>query len=77
MQWQQLLEREMIVRLTNPLTGAPAAAQAPGFPIKFSRTPAKHECAAPVPGADSDEVFARLAGLSVARVGELRRDGII
>lgn len=77
MQWQQLLEREMIVRLTNPLTGAPAAAQAPGFPIKFSRTPASHERAAPVPGADSDEVFARLAGLSVARVGELRRDGII
>ncbi len=77
MQWQQLLEREMIVRLTNPLTGAPAAAQAPGFPIKFSRTPASHDRAAPVPGADSDEVFARLAGLSAARVGELRRDGII
>ncbi len=77
MQWQQLLEREMIQRLTNPLTGAPAAAQAPGFPIKFSRTPASHDRAAPVPGADSDEVFARLAGLSAARVGELRRDGII
>ena len=77
MQWPQLLEREMIVRLTNPLTGAPAAAQAPGFPIKFSRTPAGHDRAAPVPGADSDEVFARLAGLSAARVGELRRDGII
>lgn len=77
MQWPQLLEREMIVRLANPLTGAPAAAQAPGFPIKFSRTPASHDRAAPVPGADSDEVFARLAGLSAARVGELRRDGII
>jgi len=77
MQWPQLLEREMIVRLANPLTGAPAAARAPGFPIKFSRTPANHDRAAPVPGADSDEVFARLAGLSAARVGELRRDGII
>ena len=77
MQWQQLREREMIVPLSNPLTGAAAAAQAPGFPIKFSRTPASHERASPVPGADSEEVFARLAGLSAARVGELRRGGII
>ena len=77
MRWPQLLEREMIVRLINPLTGVAAAAQAPGFPIKFSRTPASHDRPSPVPGADSEEVFARLAGLSAARVGELKREGII
>ena len=77
MRWPQLLEREMIVRLVNPLTGAPAAAAAPGFPIKFSRTPASHDRPAPLPGAHSEEVFARFANLSAEDVRALRGVGIV
>jgi formyl-CoA transferase len=77
MRWPQLLEREMIVRLVNPLTGAAAAAAGPGFPIKFSRTPAGYDMPSPIPGAHTDEVLSRLAGLSAAEVGQLRHDGII
>ena len=77
MRWPQLLERDMIVRMINPLTGTAAAAAAPGFPIKFSRTPASHDAPAPLPGAHSEEIFARFANLSAAQVRDLKRDGII
>ena len=75
--WPQLLERQMIVRLVNPMTGMPAAASGPGFPIKFSRTPAGYDSPAPVPGAHSEEIFARYANLSAADVQRLRSEGII
>jgi len=77
MQWPQLLERQMIVPIINPLTGAAAAAAGPGFPIKFSRTPAGYDTPAPLPGAHSEEIFARLANLSPGDVQRLRGDGII
>ncbi len=77
MQWPQLLEREMIVRLVNPLTGAASAASAPGFPIKFSRTPASYDTPAPVPGAHSEEIFARFANLSAADVRRLKSNGVV
>ncbi len=77
MHWRQLLEREMIVPLANPLSGKDAAASAPGFPIKFSRTPARYDAPAPVPGAHTDEVLARFANLSAAELRQLRSDGII
>jgi crotonobetainyl-CoA:carnitine CoA-transferase CaiB-like acyl-CoA transferase len=77
MQWPQLLEREMIVRLKNPLTGKDAAASGPGFPIKFSLTPGSYDTPSPLPGAHSEEVFARLANLSPADVQRLKGDGII
>jgi crotonobetainyl-CoA:carnitine CoA-transferase CaiB-like acyl-CoA transferase len=77
MRWSQLLEREMIVPLLNPMTGTAAAASAPGFPIKFSRTPAGYDSPAPLPGAHSEEVLARFANLSAAEVRQLRSDGII
>jgi formyl-CoA transferase len=77
MRWDQLLEREMIVRLVNPLTGAASAASAPGFPIKFSRTPAAYDTPAPIPGAHTDEVFARLAGLSPSELERLKTTGVI
>ena len=77
MQWPQLLEREMIVRLKNPLTGKDAAASGPGFPIKFSLTPGSYDTPSPLPGAHSEEVFARLANLSAADVQRLKGSGII
>jgi crotonobetainyl-CoA:carnitine CoA-transferase CaiB-like acyl-CoA transferase len=77
MQWSQLIERDMIVPITNPLTGVAAAARGPGFPIKFSRTPAGYDMPSPLPGAHNDEVLSRFAKLSVAEVLQLRNDGII
>ncbi|MBS0335842.1 MAG: CoA transferase [Proteobacteria bacterium] len=77
MQWPQLLEREMIVRLKNPLTGRDAAASGPGFPIKFSLTPGSYDTPSPLPGAHSEEIFARLANLSAADVRRLKGGGII
>ena len=77
MRWPQLLERQMIVPLGNPLTGATAAAAGPGFPIKFCRTPAGYDTPAPVPGAHSEEIFARLANLSPADIERLRSEGVV
>jgi formyl-CoA transferase len=77
MQWDQLLERQMIVRLINPLTGAASSASAPGFPIKFSQTPAAYDTPAPVPGAHTEEVFQRLANLSPADLERLKSTGVI
>jgi formyl-CoA transferase len=77
MQWPQLLEREMIVRLKNPLTGKDAAASGPGFPIKFSLTPGSYDTPSPLPGAHCEEIFARLANLSPADVQRLKGSGII
>jgi crotonobetainyl-CoA:carnitine CoA-transferase CaiB-like acyl-CoA transferase len=77
MEWEQLLERQMIVRLVNPLTGVASQAKAPGFPIKFSRSPAEYDTPAPVPGAHSDEVFMRFANLSAADLQRLKSAGVI
>ena len=77
MQWSQLIERGMIAPLTNPLTGVAAAARGPGFPVKFSRTPAAYDTPAPLPGAHNEEVLARFANLSQAEVRQLKNDGII
>lgn len=77
MEWDQLKAREMIVPLVNPLTGKPAAAKGPGFPIKFSRTPAGYATPSPLPGAHCDEVFGRLANLTPEEVRRRKVDGII
>ena len=76
MQWEQLLERQMIVPLVNPLTGKASPAAGPGFPVKFSRTPAEYT-PAPVPGAHSEEIFSRLANLSAADLARHRKNGVI
>lgn len=77
MRWEQLHERRMIVPLVNPLTGKPAAATGPGFPIQFSRTPAGYDTPSPLPGAHCEEVFGRLANLSPDEVRARKADGII
>jgi formyl-CoA transferase len=77
MQWDQLLERQMIVKLVNPLTGKASGASAPGFPIKFSRTPAAYDTPAPIPGEHTEDIFQRLAGLSQADFKRLKSAGVI
>jgi len=77
MHWAQLLEQQMIVPLVNPKTGNAAAAAGPGFPIKFSRTPAGYDTPAPLPGAHSDEIFRRFTNLTSEDVRRLKVQGII
>lgn len=77
MQWAQLRARDMIVPLWNPLTGAKVAAEAPGFPLKFSRTPASYDQPAPVPGFHSEEVLARYADIAPGQLAGLRQRGIV
>jgi crotonobetainyl-CoA:carnitine CoA-transferase CaiB-like acyl-CoA transferase len=77
MKWRQLYEREMIVPLVNPLAGMAVDASAPGFPIKFSGAPAAYDAPAPVPGAHTAEVLARLAGVDSLQLEQLRRTGAI
>ena len=67
----------MIVALTNPLSGGTVDAGAPGFPLKFSRTPASYDTPAPVPGAHTDAILAQRAGLTEAQIRQLRADGVI
>jgi crotonobetainyl-CoA:carnitine CoA-transferase CaiB-like acyl-CoA transferase len=77
MQWSQLRERQMIVPLHNPKTGTAVAAEAPGFPLKFSRTPGSYDQPAPLPGAHSEEALGRLAGIGVEELAGLRERGVV
>jgi CoA:oxalate CoA-transferase len=77
MRWQQLRDRDMIVPLVNPLLGARVAAEAAGFPIKFSGAPAAYDAPAPVPGAHTAEVLSRLAGVDAPTLAALREAGVV
>lgn len=77
MTWRQLRERDMIMPLVNPLTGAAIDASGPGFPIKFSGAPAAYDAPSPQPGAHTAEVLGRLAGIEASRIEQLRRTGVV
>ena len=77
MQWRQLREREMIVQLLNPLSGAAIDACGPGFPIKFSESPASYDTPAPLPGADTADILQRLAGIESDELAALQRDKVV
>lgn len=76
MKWRQLRERDMVLPLVNPLAGA-VAASAAGFPVKFSRAPASYDAPAPVPGAHTAEILARLAAIAPDALEQLRREGVV
>ena len=48
-----------------------------GIPWKMSGTPSEVQHAAPVRGADSDDVFKSLLGFSQQKIDELRKAEII
>jgi len=77
LQWKQLHAREMIVPLINPLLGQQVNASGPGFPIKFSQTPASYDLPAPIPGAHTKEILERFTQYSLSEIQELKRTGII
>jgi formyl-CoA transferase len=77
MTWSQLREREMIVPLRNPLSDTVMPVAAPGFPVKFSATPASYDSPAPLPGMHTAEVLSRLVGLSTDAIERLKAGGVI
>ena len=76
MRWPHLRERDMITALRRP-DGAPTEVAAPGFPLKFSRSPAGYATPAPLPGAHGGELLERLLGIDAAQYARLRADGIV
>ena len=76
MDWEHLRARGMVRPLAQP-DGTPAGAAAAGFPLKFSRSEAHHDAPAPMPGAHTGEVLARLLGTGADEIAKLRRDGIV
>jgi formyl-CoA transferase len=77
LQWDQIIAREMAVPLWNPLSCSVMLASGSGFPIKFGQTRGSFDQPAPLPGAHSDEVLARLAGLTASDLEALRADRVI
>jgi formyl-CoA transferase len=75
--WGQLRERGMVQPLVNPLAQAAVDGSAPGFPLKFSGAAAGYDEPAPIPGAHTAEVLARLAGVDAARLEALQREGVV
>ncbi len=70
----QLLERDYFVQLEHPVVGRRVHA---GIPWTMSATPCKVRHAAPLPGADTDDVFTSLLGLSPDEIDRLRADEVI
>ncbi|WP_158306420.1 CaiB/BaiF CoA-transferase family protein [Pusillimonas sp. T7-7] len=77
MSWEQLAQRDMFNKLWNPLAKSHVAAFGPGFPIKFSATPADYSKPAPLPGEHTNEILARLAGLNAEEIQHLADQGTI
>jgi len=74
-EWAQLEARGMVQALKRP-DGSPAGVAAAGMPLKFSRSAAHHDAAAPVPGEDTAEVLQRMLGLDADEIARLKADGI-
>lgn len=75
--WPHLQERQMVERVFNPRAQAFMKGLAPGFPLKFSRTPGGYDAPAPQPGEHTADVLRRLAGVEAVDMTELRRDGVV
>ncbi|WP_233235000.1 CaiB/BaiF CoA-transferase family protein [Bordetella sp. LUAb4] len=75
--WPQLLARGMIQPLWNPLSAGHTDASGPGFPVKFSATPADYTAPAPLPGEHSAEVLQRLGGCSLDELRALGESGVV
>lgn len=69
----QIRENGTFIEYDHPTEGR---VRAPGFPIRFSKTPSKIERGAPLTGQHSREVL-REAGFNDARIDELLSRGVI
>jgi crotonobetainyl-CoA:carnitine CoA-transferase CaiB-like acyl-CoA transferase len=70
----QVKYREMIASVQHPDAGT---VRFPGFPIKFSKTPAEITRPAPLLGQHNDEVLCELLGYGKEKIADLRSAGVI
>ena len=71
----QVEARGMQIRMPHPLAGEDV--RLVGSPMHFSRTPVSYRHAPPTLGQHTDEVLARMLGLSEGERGALRGGGVI
>jgi crotonobetainyl-CoA:carnitine CoA-transferase CaiB-like acyl-CoA transferase len=71
---EHLRARGMLVTLPHPKAGT---VKMMGVPIRLHGTPGKARTAAPVLGADTDAVLAKVLGLRRAEVQRLRKAGVL
>jgi crotonobetainyl-CoA:carnitine CoA-transferase CaiB-like acyl-CoA transferase len=76
-QWEQLQQRKMVAELINPLSNSSMSASGPGFPIKFSKTPADYNTPSPIPGEHTEAILESLANLSKEELLALIKKGVI
>jgi crotonobetainyl-CoA:carnitine CoA-transferase CaiB-like acyl-CoA transferase len=69
-----LNQRGYLVRMDHPEIGARIHA---GIPWKMSATPCSVRAAAPVRGADTEEVLKTLLGYTSDKVEQLRKAGVL
>jgi crotonobetainyl-CoA:carnitine CoA-transferase CaiB-like acyl-CoA transferase len=69
-----MVERGYLLQLEHPEVGRRVHA---GIPWKMSETPSAVQHAAPVRGADTDDVFKTLLGFSQQKIDELRQAEVI
>jgi crotonobetainyl-CoA:carnitine CoA-transferase CaiB-like acyl-CoA transferase len=70
----QVLARGMRLQLHHPELGSvPSVAN----PIKYSKTQLSYDRAAPMLGADTDEVLRDLLGIDADEIGRLRKTGVV
>lgn len=75
--WPHLKERGMVGELPHPLLGQVPRVHAPGFPIKFEKSPGGYELPAPMIGEHNEEIFGGLLGIDSAGMNWLKDEGVI
>ena len=74
---EQLQARKMVSSLINPLTNTTVNASGPGFPIKFSKTPADYDAPSPIPGEHTEDILESLTNLTKEELLELIKKGVV
>ncbi len=70
----QIHARDMIVEVNDPVAGA---VRIPGFPVKFSSTPASTDKPAPQLGEHNSEVLSTLLGFQEGEIRRLSKEGVL
>ena len=70
----QVIAREMIVELEHPQAGRHRIV---GTPLKFSRTPARIDKAAPELGADTEDILSGRLAFTPDKIRELKKEKVI
>jgi len=67
----------MLQPIAHPASSGTQFAMGPGFPLKFSNADVGYHAPAPMLGANNDEIYQGLLGLSRSEMDELKKVQII